>query len=316
VNDLDVVQDLVPDAPLPGPDRLLPARQALLAAATADRPVRGARPARAARAGRRVPRSRYAVFGGLTAAVAAGVAGVLVLAPTATLGGQAPAAQADASTILARATSAAAARPDLVPRADQYLYVRTAGDGRGQHQLWASIDGVHDGLTRMGTVSEPLPGCRGGHRAVYKGDSTTPIGTEDCTPEPAYDPRMPTTAGPMLAYLTRVRGVDGSDVNAFGKAVMFLGEATYLRPRQQAALFQAAGRMAGIVAYPDVTDGAGRHGVGVGWGTVADGRVVLVFDKTSYDYLGLRYYAPGSATSTAASAVLAYRIVNRIGQTG
>jgi hypothetical protein len=307
MNDLDVVRAAMPDAPLPGPDRLAPARDRLLAAALPAAP--------AGRRKRRRPVLRYALATGFTGAVAAGIAGVLVLAPTATLStSRPPAAQADASTILARASSAAAARPDIVPRPDQFLYVKVAG-AQDDRQMWISIDGRHDGrLLFAGQPPFTLPGCRNGKRDTYQGDNPHKIGTEDCTTPLGYDPAMPTSAGPMLAYLKRVHLVDGTDVNAFGKTVLGLSEGTYLRPRQQAALFQAAGRMPGMVAHPDVIDGAGRHGVGVGWGTVAGGRVVLVFDKTSYDYMGIQFYRPGSTRPTASSASLAYKLVDRVGQ--
>lgn len=300
-----------PAAPTPS------SRPAALSHPAAPTPLTG--PLAVGQVRRRRAGRRYALAAGLAGVAAAAVAGVLAMAPAAPLSlstpGTAPAARLDARTVLALAATAAAARPDVVPRPDQYLYVKVATGGPVQ-QVWSSIDGTHDG--RIAFVGQPditTPGCRNGHRAVVGADNPRPIGTENCTPMPAYDPQTPTSPEPMLAYLDRVWRVDGSDVNAFGKAVLSLGQYFYLRPAQQAALFRAAGRMPGMVSYPDATDGAGRHGVGVGWGTVGGGRVVLVFDRTSYDYLGVQVYAPGSAHPTSSLASLTYRIVDRVGRT-
>jgi hypothetical protein len=90
--------------------------------------------------------------------------------------------------------------------------------------------------------------------------------------------------------------------------VLSLADEQFLPPAAYAALFAAAAKVPGLTALDHVTDGAGRPGVGITW-PVGPGSspkakpVVLVFDATTYQFLG-----------TDDSAVTVKTFVDRAGQ--
>ncbi|MEV6527270.1 CU044_5270 family protein [Longispora sp. NPDC051575] len=226
---------------------------------------------------------RFALGFGLPALTAAAVvAGLLILAPADPITG--PTQPAHAADILHRAAVSAATLPDVEPRPDQFLYVkRTVGE------LWLSMDGTRDGqMTQAGSPEvSPLPGCRNGRKAtVDRYDKIQPSITEPCVPRPAY-PKLPDTADGMLAYLNGEAAGNTSPTNAAAKEAMDLLEARYLRPKARAALFEALSRFEGVTVVPDAVDGAGRHGIGIGWSHYGSALQVLVFDKQSHEYLGM-----------------------------
>jgi hypothetical protein len=349
MDDLQVVAELGRPAQLPDPDELRPARDRLLAAAAAERghdarlaPVPPGPPRRRDRHDHRDRPDhrggrgrRWAVAGGATAATAAGIAAVLVLAPTTTLvpgsttapgGGQLPPARAGAAEVLHLAAVAASKQPDLHPRPNQFVFTEIKQGSGAPRRTWKSVDGTRDGL-----MVDPgleggralFPGCRNGRQpARDKEDKVIPGQTQECDADPGYRPNLPTTADAMLAYLLKDTGDSRADLNSgepsvlnrLAKDVLFLMEGSYLRPRSLAALYGAMAKMPGTQVVPDAVDGAGRHGVGVGW-TYGGGRVILVFDRGSYAFLGTAYTPPrdfGGATTY--SAVLRQAIVTRAGQ--
>ncbi|MGY0235039.1 CU044_5270 family protein [Longispora urticae] len=237
--------------------------------------------ARAARPPRR--KFRFALGFGVPALTAAAVvAGLLILAPADPITG--PTQPAHAADILHRAAVSAATLPDIEPRPDQFLYVK-----RASGELWLSMDGTRDGqMTQTGSSEvSPLPGCRNGVRAtVDKNDKVQPGITEPCVPSPAY-PKLPDTADGMLAHLNGEAAGNTSPTNAAAKEALNLLEARYLRPKARAALFEALSRFDGVTVVPDAVDGAGRHGIGIGWSHYGSPLQVLVFDKQSHEYLGM-----------------------------
>jgi hypothetical protein len=298
-DEVELVRELRPDVPLPLPDELAPARSRLLA--SVDEPG----------SGRIRPRRRLAVAGGLATVAAVAVAVVLVVTiglvkdgPTAlptdtgpTVSGSAgestpqvqPLAAAD---VLRRAATAAAAQPATVPRPDQFVFVDTVGGNGYRHLMWRSVDGTRDGLVRIQQDSQsaveeiPDPGCRNGPRAIFKGSQRQP-GSEPCTPTPAFDPNMPTDAASMVTYLQNMPGGEPGDVYSLGENVQYLAAHTYLLPASRAALYEAALTIPGLEAVPDEVDANGRHGVGVAFAGPSGSRYVLIFDGSSYEYLGL-----------------------------
>ena len=266
-------------------------------------------------------RSRQiAVAAAITTAAAAGIATVLVLAPITTLspgspGG--PPAQAAAAEILHRAAVAAGNEPDVQPRPAQYVYVRSQ-DAGGVREVWLSVDGTRDGLVRSRQATLPLPGCRNGRQVVVKGDRVLPGVTEPCTPYPAYRPHLPTTTQAMLAYLRRDAGGDAGRtpetvLNSLAKTVLSLSGESYVRPRSRAALCEAAAKLPGMQVIPDAVDGAGRHGLGVAW-TYSGGRMTLVFQPSTYLFLGTHNDPPNAESSSGGTAILQRAIVDRVGQ--
>ena len=320
-DELQLVRELRPDVPLPDPADLEPARSRLLVAAHAAPPLRAV-------PGRRVRPVRRAALAAGLAGLAAGVAAVLVVvtggpsgeppggvAPpplTTDPSGQSPppAVELVAADVLRRAAAAAAAQPATTPRPDQFVFVETVGEGGYHRSTWHSVDDTRDGLIRQPDGDTLLPGCRDGLRAGMRG--TEVVGFEPCTPRPAFDPDLPTDAAAMADHLRTLGGTPG-DVNGLGKNVLVLAEHTYLLPQTRAALYEAALTIPGIEADPDEVDATGRPGVGVAWSGPSGGRHVLIFDQTTYAYLGSAYTAPG-ATATSRTAVLHLTIVDNAGQ--
>ncbi|MEV6370313.1 CU044_5270 family protein [Micromonospora musae] len=302
MDDLRMVRELSGNAPLLKTDDLAPARGRLLAGMGAEQ--HGGEPA--ARPVRRTRRVRRLLLAGwATAGVAAAVAGVLVLVPD-RIGGQVPAARAEAAQVLHGAAAAALQLPDVEPRPDQFIYTKTRS-GNSTDESWLSVDGTHDGLLRQTPATDienmPLPGCRDGRAAVTRGGRMDPRQTEPCTPSPAYLPDLPTDPDAMLDHLNaNYRGEPG-DSNALGKDVHDLLASKYLRPQVRAALFEAAARIPGLTVVPGVEDGAGRPGIGIAWSH--EGRSgALVFDETSHTFLG----------TVGTSAVLEVAVVDEVGQ--
>ncbi|MEN3360415.1 MAG: hypothetical protein V7637_4397, partial [Mycobacteriales bacterium] len=157
-------------------------------------------------------------------------------------------------------------------------------------QVWLSADGRRDGLVDdAGSDRFVLPGCPNGRAPDRdKQDRVIPEETHQCVAEPAYRTDLPDTADAMLAWLRRHASGNPGDINAIGKDVLDLAGAAYLPPRTLGALFEAASRLTGMQAIPDVVDGAGRHGVGVSW--LRDGmRTTLIFDRNTHAFLGTSY---------------------------
>jgi hypothetical protein len=328
MDDLSMIAELNRDEPLAGPAELAGARDRLLAAAAAEPPGRHAHPptgfaaaavGTAAGAGVR-RRWRLAAAVGLTGSVAAGIAAVLVLGPTAPIAGHAPVASADAREVLHQAAVAAVARPDLHPRPDQFIYLRTINGGGGQatrtYQVWLSADGRRDGLVDNGGDRMVLPGCPNGRQPTRdKQDRVIPEQTQECVASPGYRNDLPTTADAMSTWLRRNASGTPGDINAVGKDVFGLAGASYLPPRSLGALFEAASRLRGMQVIPDATDATGRHGVGVSW--LKDGmRMTLIFDRSTHAFLGTSYTygSEGGRPLIASTALTRVAVVNRPGQ--
>jgi len=105
----------------------------------------------------------------------------------------------------------------------------------------------------------------------------------------------------MLDYVESLGGAPGT--NSWAKNVLDLAMWHYLGPGSRAALYDAAALIDGIEVVPDVVDGAGRPGVGVGW-SYGGGRVVMVFDPNTHALLGFQ----------DSEAIVAATIVDVVGQ--
>jgi hypothetical protein len=120
--------------------------------------------------------------------------------------------------------------------------------------------------------------------------------TEECVPIPAYRTDLPTDVDAMVRHLYRpephpapgadtVYGpVDSADQLAFVRVGHTILDSRH-SPAVQAAAFRAAERIPGVTARPDTADAAGRRGIAV-TRTFRGFRVELVFDATTYAYLG------------------------------
>lgn len=288
------------------------------------------------RAGRRRPIWRLAVAGGLAVAITGGLYLTGVLTPDHGHNGGGPGTRpggdSEAAVILHNAALAARRQPaSPVPRPDQFIFTETLAIQTAQTELpdgtmktertlerdrvWSSVDGTHDGLMRRRMesapsiwASMPLDGCKNGKEDTGGGDLV------DCTPAPAFRAELPTDANGMLHWLyANSNGDNPRDEQAFITAGDLL-QGSWLTHDAQAALFEALAKLPGVTVRPDMTDLAGRHGVGIGMGHVdpshpAAGRSpaptdgFLIFDSTTFAFLG-----------TGDGTLVRQAIVDRAGQ--
>jgi hypothetical protein len=292
MDEMQLLRELGDRTPLATADDLAPARELFLSKAKGK------------------GRKRFAVYGGAVIGMAAAIFAVFALIPPADSAPSptptenalrpAPAENADPVKVLRLASTAALTAPDINPRPDQFVYIKTQFENGSVREDWTSVDGTHDGLFKMETGEEiPAPGCRNGKMAVYKGPNLMPGRTEPCEPNPAYRPDLPTDAAKMIAYLQK----NSNSLNSTGKDIQFMLSSIYMRPQSRAALFEAATKIEGLTATPGVTDAAGRPGIQIGWnkgGYAGD----FIVDAKTYAYLGYRKN----------SAQIALTIVDKVGQ--
>ncbi len=339
MTDIDMIAGLRPEIPLPELDDLAPARGRLIDAiaaehaTTAGPPAPELSPARPAswRSRMRPASRRRLALTGLGTAVAAVAAGAGLLA---TSGGPAAPAMvpatinAAAAHVLNLAATAALRQPGGPPRADQFVY-HAIRDGQGHlYQSWLSVNGTRNGLVRGigGGTWAYVAGCRDGRAQVIASPAHGGTkGRQHCTPDPAYLPGVPTSPGKMAAYLERTQhvtiGDTVADVDMLGKAIDDLLGASYLAPRQMAAMYDFMANTPGFTVIPAAADATGRHGVGIRW-QVSDGQAIapgdtamIIFDPHTGAYLGDRTIYRGESPKTySGEAVIKVAIVNRIGQ--
>jgi hypothetical protein len=329
MSDLDLIRDLTPDIPLPGPAELAPARSRLAAAIAGERRT-GSRPA--AVSGRW--RGWLALAGAAAAALAAGAAGLLIATTApgihpgrsagATGGTALVRVDATAASVLHRAALAALRLPAATPRPDQFVYVEWANGIRADHlfQAWLSVDGTRNGLIRSGGTDLVDRGCRDrdGHRAGQnQGSPRGSAASYSCTPAPAFLPGMPASPRGVLRYLEKTYGVrlgtSQKSRTRLGQTVDGLLTFTYLLPRQRAALYELLAQTPGFSVVPDAADPTGRRGIGASWHFGDGNTMMIIFDRRTYAELGLivrgsgkyRHYADGRA-------VFKIAIVSRAGQ--
>jgi hypothetical protein len=324
MTDLDLITDLRPEVRLPDTAELAPARSRLAAAITAEitaadspaglspaGPWPGDRayqaPVRAPRAGSRWTSRRLALTGVAAAAVAAGVAAALVIAPGA--GGK-PASQPagtagaqpggvgsqsgsgvqpftghlTAARFLHAAAHAALQQPSVPPRPGQFVYSESEGPGgTAKYQIWQSTDGSKRGLVVNSTGPIGLDPC-----PVAKAEAG------QCSVQAGYLPDLPAKPGAVLGYLTKIGLADPAlghkpipnwEANDVGKTVESLLSNTYLLPAQRAALFEYMARTPGYTVAPHAVDAAGRHGIAIEW-KYEGMTTAVIFSPKTYAYLG------------------------------
>lgn len=245
-----------------------------------------------------------------------------------------------AAEVLGRAAFVALHTASVAPRPDQFVYTKVQATGGGVTQSWLSVDGTHSSVVNGhamlacvdGRVSYRLPGINGkplqdflpkdlrgrpltasqaAKRFAGRVPMDGPLESHACQPQPAYFRGMPTNPSRMLSYLERTQGVRPGDLNDLAKTVGAMLDSDYLLASQQAALYRFLAEAPGITVHADVTDAAGRRGVGVVW--PFDGsRAMLIFDPTTYQYLGTA--TEGIQGQLAGDALLQVAIVDRAGQ--
>lgn len=265
MDEITLVRELGEETRLPSADRLAAARTRMMSEISPPRRTR-----------------RWASL--LAAGAAAAIAAVTV--PQIVTPSAQPPVPAPSSAQLPKLTPVAAfldqaattveSEPDVVPRGDQFLYLRFIEWDGSANEGWLSIDGRHDGwgIDQDGKYAT-IPGCPAG---------------DDCKVVVHYRDDMPTDPEAMAGWLRRTARADfGSD--SLDAVTKFLGTVStryWMRPAQRAALYRAIGLIDGVSLVEGVKDSRGREGVGVAW--VPTGQtsrsVVWIFDPVTFRMLG------------------------------
>jgi hypothetical protein len=270
MDEMQLLRDFAGPAGLPASGDLARRRAELVTATTAPRPVR----------------HRRLVWGAGTAAgLAAAVAAVVALTPADSVPTVPPAA--DPARILHLAAAKARALPDVEPRPDQFVYTRTrTADGR-ENEMWASVDGTHDGRQILFGHEAVVAGCRDGKRVQHESHGRTV--TNRCEPRPVTHPDLPTDADAVLAYLRRSTHGEGDTRHDLGSEVVELA-GDHLRPAARAALYEAVAKVPGLVARADAKDATGRPVLGITWTSTTEYGIgnqdEFLFDPVTFAYLG------------------------------
>lgn len=233
---------------------------------------------------------------------------------------------------LAAQTRGQAAAP---VRDDQYSYIETttkAPYGTVRKQLWRSVNGAQAGLVRNEGAG------RGPH------DLTYPKNTKPSLSHPTYRflAGLPADPDALLAMINEeVRRLNAlaederkrAQVSEKGlrpeglpsETATFLIISEIIRdpnvpPAVLAALYKAVAKVPGVSVVQDVVDANGRHGIGLS-ATSANRRTTWIFDRDTLLLSGVRDEVSRdrttfrSADSVYVSAVVAYGIVDKVGET-
>ncbi|WP_392676657.1 CU044_5270 family protein [Streptomyces sp. LN785] len=237
----------------------------------------------------------------VTAAVAVSVAGTAVVASTG--GGKTNAPQMEmlsAAQVLHNAADRSRSRAaDLpIPRNDQYLYTRTfitqtpSKGGKTKtwtDESWLSVDGSR-------------PSRREEHGKVY---NDPPLGKHEVPSLPTEYAKLkkwPTDPDELLKWLghgrirfvepirrkadsTSARPKPDADMQVYTQACLLMKGPRVMPLGLQAATFEALAKLPRVRVDHDEADALGRHGIGVSYPNLP---FSLVFDRATYDYLGLR----------------------------
>ncbi|MFI7075564.1 CU044_5270 family protein [Micromonospora sediminicola] len=180
-------------------------------------------------------------------------------------------------------------------------------------QVWLPVNPTRSGQQRQGPKSDsagwgpwtPLPPCQ----QAQEQDPVKVSSFSECA-RGVLPAGFPTDPSAVLAWLkgevstgtpsprpSTGRAIGGQDALAFERASTLLMQGTYLLPEQRSAIFKALAQIEGIEAERQVQDGAGRQGIGIS----AGGSEALVFDSTSFAFLGTTSSAVMRQSTTAES---------------
>lgn len=290
MDDLALLTEMADRTPLPAAADLAPARERLMSAIDESQKY----VTDSARA-----RRRFLGYGTAVVGLAAAITAVFALGGF----GVAPPKASAAEKVLQDAAAYARTLPDTPPRPDQFVYTKVVNSYGGVREEWFSVDGTRDGAAEESGEQEAtdvLFGCRDGKMPV--GDPADGSFVP-CVPEPVYDPAMPTDAAGLLAYLKEVHHAVPSDLDRFIGTIWELIQDRYVPPQSLAMMFDLLAKTDGITVEENVTDGAGRSGIGLAW-TTRHGDMTLVFDAETFQLLGIK----------DGTSLMAKGIVDEVGQ--
>ena len=335
MNDLDLVTDLRPPCPLPGPADLAGPRGRLTAAINAERS--GARPGRW-RSWRTRPVKRLAVATAVAAAAAAAAALIVVSghSPSAPptvrpAAGLPDGVKLAAAQFFRKAATVTGRQRVMVPGPDQFVYTETEGANRVASRQWLSAEGNKAGLVEnAGQRRFRSPPCTVAQAQVARKPPPGLIAPRGyhCAEQAGYLPSMPTDPHELLAYLVKVGIADappqpgspqaaspGWFANNLGKCVDYLMQTTYLLPAQRAALFKLMAQTPGFTVVSGAPDAIGRIGVAVRW-TFEGAPAEIILNAVSYAYMGDRTWPEAGikANGYDGAALVKMAFVNKAGR--
>ncbi|GAB3151121.1 CU044_5270 family protein [Microbispora hainanensis] len=325
MDEITPVRRLWAEVPEGSDEDLCGARGALLAAARAPRSRAWMLPV--SRTGLRI-----ALAAGVAAALTAGVL-VAEIRPDrfgpSGVAGLLAAPPANARELLERAARTAAAEPERRPgeyvhlkmRTMSYWSVRSAGmQVTGTEERWIPAGGTGPWLRRerqIGTAPAPGIALPSPPLELSKEPVDTLTDTPTCPSADAVTASRMATWPLDEAWLRRRIETEAAKATAISEHLRFWGAVGNLirdsvfRPALTAALFRIAAGIDGITIVPDAVDAAGRHGIGV---TMEEdyARTELIFDKSTYRYLGDRTVATRDRTRSFTTRPLSRADIDRI----
>ncbi|SEG67715.1 hypothetical protein SAMN05216223_10815 [Actinacidiphila yanglinensis] len=293
MDNLDSVRELAADTPPLSHDARSAARHRLHRA-IADESRRGVS----------VQLPRRKVFRLVAAAtVAAGVGGSAVVAST--RGGSAPSRPGGAhsgsipAVTVAEVLHKAADRTRSsggqlpIPRNDQYFYTKTftthtlVNGGRTRtwtDESWLSVDGSKPSRREeLGKVHDDPP--TGKHEVPSLPTEYAQLKKWPTDPDTLYRLLGGGSKGVWADPKDSTDPAPDPDSQVYMEACLMLKGPRVMPPGLQAALFEVLAKLHRIKLDHDQVDALGRHGIGVAYPDLSFG---LVFDRSTYDYLGLR----------------------------
>jgi hypothetical protein len=231
----------------------------------------------------------------------------------------------DAQRIVHDAARSLRQTTDPAPRPDQFMYRKTV-DSFGYppkvREIWLSVDGTADGLLKeraqnptdpqVGPHISPdamLPGCRHGQVGIEL-KNNRPTQYVPCTPAPTYRSDLPTDGKEMLAYLNA--HMDKENPAEKGRKLDPLRDlfnSSYVPGPAAAALFEAAAQIPELYVRAGLVDGIGRAAVAIGVYGTESFRNELLFDATTYQYLGERAVETTTVNTVPPDSIRAYSVV-------
>jgi hypothetical protein len=251
----------------------------------------------------------------------------------------------DVAQVTGLVAAAARRQPDLNPRDDQFVHIKsvelvnyseTFKNGRlvkreklptNHRDLWLSVDEHKDGLLRM----RPCESARVCDQPLYgshRPGPPVPGSTASLRSLPADPARL------MPAMETLEYGRPRPEL--WLKTIQDVIREQYVPPRVRAAIFEFAGSRPGATVERNARDAIGRPGIAIAMPDGAGGRIELVFDRRTYQFLGERAVAgppstgrlvspfpgatpyrmpkggPPAGTVTSAFALLSVDVVDRV----
>ncbi|MFB9834696.1 CU044_5270 family protein [Actinoallomurus acaciae] len=246
----------------------------------------------------RVPRLRPVLTAGVAAVAVASVVGVMVGTGSDRPEPAPPAVRlTGASLTLDKAARAIERQPYATPRPHQWIYTKSAeygantagGDRPSFTETWERFDGRREAVIDGGRLTVD-------HKAGG-GDTGTPEGAS------ALLRSLPTDPQALLATLSaKVGGQPRGDAVPGRDGLLFANIVQLIRntgigapPRTQAALYRAIATLHGVRVEKNMTDGLGRHVIGVTQGSTYS---YVLLDPGSYRILGIQNVWSGHPTPT------------------